>query len=326
MLPRAATEFYALQQRVNLTTRNEVARLWRRMGDDFDASWRRYGPAVLTVIIEAQQVVADAAIEYVPNVLAEAGIPDRPEGRFQPRSLIAVASDGRALDTLAYGGVTRAKTAISDGATTPAALDSGGQWLELMARLQVADTARQAVGVMMASRKNLGGTVRVLNPPSCQRCAILAGRFYRWSQGFDRHPKCDCVNQPVPSESYAKAEGFITDPMDAYRRGEIKDLTEAQKFALDNGADIGRVVNATRGMSTTATSRPLASKQRRYGPGKSPEPVVLPGMPDLLADIRAMTRRPTEAGGFLTPEGIYQQANGDRDRAIDLLREWGYLT
>jgi hypothetical protein len=48
-------------------------------------------------------------------------------------------------------------------------------------------------------------------------------------------------------------------------------------------------------------------------------------MPDLLADIRAMTRRPTETGGLLTPEGIYREANGDRDKAIRLLREWGYI-
>lgn len=325
MLPRAATEFYALQQRVNFTAKNEIARLWSSMGDDFDASWRRIGPAILLVLIEAQQVMAEAATEYVPAVLSETDIPDLPSGAVRPMAFVGTASDGRRLDTLAYGAVTQAKSAVADGAPTAVALDDGGSWLDLMARLQVADAARQAVGVMTASRKNLGGTVRVLNPPSCQRCAILAGRWYRWSQGFDRHPRCDCVNLPSRNEGWARSEGFITDPMDAYRAGQIKDLTAAQIKALSEGADINRVVNAYRGMSTTATRRPLATKQRRYGPGKSPEPVVLPGMPDLLADIRAMTRRPTETGGLLTPEGIYREANGDRDKAIRLLREWGYI-
>jgi hypothetical protein len=46
-------------------------------------------------------------------------------------------------------------------------------------------------------------------------------------------------------------------------------------------------------------------------------------MPDILGGLRIP--KPTEAGGLLTPEGIYQQAAGDRDEAIRLLRKWGYL-
>lgn len=322
MLPRAASDFYALQQRVNATAATEIRRLWRRMGDDFDASWRRQGPAILAVLIEAQEQVARGALDYVPRVLAETDIPDEPEGQFQPRSLVGMASDGRTLSSLAYGGVVQAKQAVAEGASTGTALAQGGTWTDLMVKLQIADAARQAVGVMTASRKNLKGTVRVLNPPSCQRCAILAGRWYRWSTGFDRHPKCDCVNMPTRSVGWARSEGFITDPMDAYRAGHIRDLTEAQRYAIDNGADITRVVNATRGMSTTATRR--LPKKRTSGT-QQPAPVVAPGVPDLLAGIRF--NRPTEPDlGFLTPEGIYQQAAGDRDEAIRLLREWGYIT
>ena len=33
----------------------------------------------------------------------------------------------------------------------------------------------------------------------------------------------------------------------------------------------------------------------------------------------------TERARILTPEGIYKQAAGDRDEAIRLLREFGYL-
>jgi predicted RNase H-like HicB family nuclease len=261
-----------------------------------------------------------SAADYVPRVLGQTGIPDRPSGDFQPDSLVGIASDGRRLDTLTYGAVTEAKTAVSEGATTQQALDRGGNWLDLMTKLQVADAARQAVGVLTASRKNLGGTVRVLNPPSCQRCAILAGRFYRWSKGFDRHPRCDCVNTPVPSKAYAEAEGFITDPMDAYRAGEIHDLTNAQVKAIDEGADIGQVVNAYRGISTTAT-------QTRLRPSNITRGAVEPGMPDLLSGIlgaRASVGR-VERARVLTPEGIYQQAKS-RDEAISLLREHGYIT
>ena len=320
MLPTAATDFYALQQRVNYTAANEVARAWRRMGDDFDASWQRVRPVTLSIIAEAQSQMTLAAADYVPRVLGETDLPDRPEGDFRPESLVGRASDGRRLDTLAYGAVTQAKTAISEGATTQQALDSGGNWLDLMTKLQIADAARQAVGVMTASRKDLGGTVRVLNPPSCQRCAILAGRWYRWSQGFDRHPRCDCTNVPTRDRGWAEAEGFITDPMDAYRAGQIKDLTQAQVKAVEDGADIGKVVNAYRGTSTTAT-------QTRPRPTEKTQGVVEPGMPDLMADIvgaQASIGR-VDRARILTPEGIYKQA-GSRDEAIVMLRDLGYIT
>lgn len=317
MLPRAATEFYALQQRVNATAANEVRRLWTSMGDDFDASWRRVGPAILDVLVTAQNEVATAALRYVPRVLAETDLANQPAGSPRLGAFVGIASDGRPLETLAYGGVASAKLAVGEGSSVGAALDQGGEWLDLMTKLQVADAARQVVGVMTASRKNLGGTIRVLNPPSCQRCAILAGRWYRWSTGFDRHPRCDCVNLPSQSAGWAKAEGFLTDPMDAYRKGQIRDLTAAQIKALSEGADINQVVNAYRGMSTTAL--------RRRAPVKGADPArpPLPGQPDLLAALAHLPR--TTSLGRLTPEGIYREAAGDRDAAIRLLREWGYL-
>lgn len=320
MLPTAATDFYGLQQEVNFTAVNEVRRAWRRMGENFDASWARVRPTTLAVIAEAQSQATLAARDYVPRVLDEMNVPDRPEGDFVTESLVGRASDGRRLDTLTYGAVAEAKTAVAEGASAQQALQAGGNWLDLMTKLQVADAARQAVSVLMASRKNVQGTVRVLNPPSCQRCAILAGRWYRWTQGFDRHPRCDCMNLPVRDLAWAQRRGYITDPMDAYRRGEIKDLTKAQVKAIEDGANIGKVVNAYRGTSTTAT-------KTRLRPVDKTKHSVEPGMPDLLGDIlgaKASVGR-VERTQILTPEGIYQQAAGDRDEAIRLLRELGYL-
>ncbi len=332
MLPRAATEFYALQQRVNATAAAEIRRLWRQMGDDFDISWQRTGPAILHVLVAAQEEVARAGLRYVPTVLRETDLADQPTGGPRLNAFVGRASDGRPLDSLAYGAVASAKSSVGEGAPTGTALDQGGNWLDLMVKLQVADTARQVVGVMTASRKNLQGTVRVLNPPSCQRCAILAGRVYKWSTGFQRHPRCDCVNLPVRNSSWAQAEGFVLDPMDAYRRGEIRDLTEAQRFAIDNGADISRVVNATRGMSTTATDRSLSARQIHLAEKKarfdaaaeaSRRASIASGHPDLMAPFAHLPRATNTA--FPTPEGIYRQVK-TRDEAIEMLRHWGYLT
>jgi hypothetical protein len=317
MLPQAALEFYASQQAVSITVRNEVRRLWRRMGDDFDASWRRVGPSVLTVIAEGQAQMALKARDYNHDVLEALDIPDHPEGELIPDSLVGVASDGRPLDTLAAQSVVTAKATIADGGTTQQGLDAGGQWAQLMAQLQVADAARVAVGIGAASRRNIAGHVRVLNPPVCQRCAILGGRFYRWSTGFNRHPRDDCTMMPVKSEPWAESNSVLFDPDAAYKAGQIKDITEAQAKAIAEGADLADVVNAYRGMSTTATQRVI--QRTNFGPVS-----VQPGMPDILGSLSTLPRATGEAR--LTPEGIYQAAGADRGEAIRLLQRHGYIT
>lgn len=324
MQPQAAREFYALQQRVTSIAANEVERLWaRRMGDDFDASWRRLRGPILQVLLEAQQQMADGALRYVPRALGESDLADRPAGIFKPRSLVGIASDGRPLGTLADQAVTTAKVAISDGATTDQALTSGGDWLHLMTQLQIADTARVAVGIGVAGRKNLKGYVRCLNPPVCQRCAVLGGRVYRWSTGFDRHPRDDCTMVPVRDAGWAKAEGFVLDSKQALESGFIKDLTGPQLKAIDEGADLADVVNAYRGMSTTATERGLSQRQLRALSKNVNAP--LPGHPDLLAFLPKSIRN-QQYRARLTPEGIYRLAGNDRDEAIRLLRREGYIT
>lgn len=322
MLPQAATDFYALQQRVNTTAAREAARAWRQMGDDLDASWSRVAPTVLSTLVEAQSQMATAADSYVPALLAETDLKDHPRAEFVPDSLVGVASDGRSVESLAYGAVTTTKEAIGGGATVQRGLEQGGNWLDLMMKLQVADAARTSVGVLTAVRTNLSGTVRVLNPPSCQRCAILAGRFYRWTQGFARHPRCDCVNQPVSSREYAQAEGFITDPMDAYRAGEIRDLTAAQKKAIEDGADIGEVVNAYRGISTTSTETAKSIRMRLRAENAPPRAAVPAGQPDLLGFLKP--RPAPEPLVIPTPEGIYANSTS-REDAIKQLLEWGYI-
>lgn len=335
MLPQAARDFYARQQRVATTVRNESRRAWRLMTEDFDASWRRTAPVVLATVIEGQRQMAMAARDYVPTVLDATGVRDRPSAEIVPESLTAVASDGRPLDTLAYQAVVTAKVAVAEGQDPGAALEAGGTWLGVMAALQVADVARVAVGLGVTSRRNLTGYVRVLNPPVCQRCAVLGGRVYRWSQGFDRHPQDDCTMMPAESAGWAEAEGFVLDPMDAFRNGQIKDLTAAQAKAVKEGADLARVVNAYRGMSTTAleTATSLAARRRMERaaakaaeraarkPTTATEARLVADLNRLAAATKPVTFAPTP-----TPEAIYLAAKGNRDEAIRLLREHGYLT
>jgi hypothetical protein len=251
-----------------------------------------------------------------------------------PEAFAGIASDGRDLAALSYGAVVKAGEAVNAGATRPQALRVGGSWLDLMGRLQVADAARIATGAGAAVRPGWGGYVRVLTPPSCSRCAVLGGKFFRWNTGFQRHPKCDCQHFPSSNEAYARAEGFITNPDDAWRAGQIKDLTKAQQDALENGADISQVVNARRGMSTTdiggrrvritneGTTR--RGRVRKLLLGEAGRVCRKRGRAS-AGRSRGLHPAPDSAGAAHS-EAIYRASEGDRDLAIRLLRRFGYIT
>src|SRR5690606_41647788 len=60
----------------------------------------------------------------------------------------------------------------------------------------LSDTGRTAE--KMAGHSLLvSGYVRMLNPPSCGRCVILAGTETSSRTAFKRHPGCDCRNIPA---------------------------------------------------------------------------------------------------------------------------------
>lgn len=148
----------------------------------------------------------------------------------------------------------------------------------------VQDAGRAAEQVAVTVHPDIG-YVRYLSPPSCSRCAVLAGRVYRYSEGFLRHPGCDCIHVPTTISNPA----FLHDPVELAREGLVRGLSKADKRALDDGADFGRIVNA---------------RSRRAG---------LSGPDGAL--IRA---------GRPTPAGIYAAATS-REDAIERLIAAGYI-
>jgi hypothetical protein len=74
-------------------------------------------------------------------------------------------------------------------------------------------------------------------------------------------------------------------------------FTKAGAEAIRDGADMGQVVNARRGMTTASVG----------------------GQTVLATTVNARRRV------RLMPEAVYQAANGDRDEAIRLLKLNGYL-
>jgi hypothetical protein len=173
---------------------------------------------------------------------------------------------------------------------------------------EVADAGRSASQAEIVSRPNWTNYVRVLNPPSCTRCAILAGRIYRDLEGFERHPLCDCQHWPVTSWEQAHDEGLIFSANDAFEKGQIHGLSVADAQAITDGADIAQVVNAHRGMATADIF------------GHSRVKVTSAGTTKRSAWRKANPNRPYR----LRPEAIYDIA-ADREEVLRLLRLYGYL-
>ena len=317
MLPDAAAEYYRQQQRTTVATIAATRRAWGGMGQDFDASWRTVGPRLVLLTAAAQLGAARDGVDYIPRVLAETGQVDDPVAAVNPRAFAGVAGDGRPLGSLLYGAVVSAKTARVQ--SSGAALLAGRAWLDMAVQTAVADADRGAVGAGIAARPRVRGYVRMLNLPSCSRCAVLAGKWFGWNKGFQRHPRCDCRHIPAP-ESMAGA--LTTDPRKAIEAGQVTGLSRADRRAIvEDGADVGQIINAQRGMQTAQVAgrtvklttegttvrgsfgRQFASTAQRP-PGERYRRATVPR---------------------LRPETIYAEAK-DRADAIRLLTRFGYLT
>jgi hypothetical protein len=285
VLPQAVAEHYTAQQRLIVSVLGQVRAEWARMGRDLDASWASLGPRILLLTASAQLGAARDGAAYVPETLGELGAPVDPVADVAPEGFAGVASDGRPLESLLYGAVTHAKTELGLSGDPGQALAAGGVALSMYVHTQVADAARGAASVAIAARPGVGWT-RMVNPPCCGRCAILTGRVYRYSQGFRRHPRCDCRHIPATEDV---AGDVTTSPDGLFREGLVRGLTKGQRAALAEGADPGRVVNASRKAS---------------------------GMTTTEAAVKGRVR--------LTPDGIYRLAS-DREETVRLLRANGYL-
>jgi hypothetical protein len=285
----------AAQAALARSTASAAQATWARIDRlSIGRSWLRLLAEPLALLTAAQLQVAQTADAYVAQTLGAQGVAEAAEGTVWARSLAGIASDGRRLDTLLYQPAIDALTLIGAGATPAQALAAGALRLDMIVRTQIADAGRVATGVGIAARPRVGYT-RVLTPPSCSRCAILAGKFYRWSMGFQRHPRCDCVHVPT---TRAASGGLVTSPrgyFDSLSAAEQNRVfTRAGAQSIRDGADMGQVVNARRGMTSAGTT------------------------------TEATTRRGGAPRGRLMPEEIYRRA-GSREEALELLRQHRYL-
>jgi hypothetical protein len=131
----------------------------------------------------------------------------------------------------------------------------------------------------------------MLNPPSCKFCITLAGKWFRWNEGFPSHPHCDCRHIPAQE---AAAGDLTIDPYAYFRSLDTKmqdrlfGKNDAQ--AIRDGGDIYRVVNTrSRGLSTAKQAKKFGTPSR------------------------------------MTVDDVYREA-GTRRQAIEMLAREGYVT
>jgi hypothetical protein len=309
-------------------------------GKNLDLSWPGVLGRLLMVLGAGQRRAAAAGPGYLARALAAQRVTPRPGHRLAPDAFSGVASDGRQLASLLYTPVAESKHLMSQGARLGDAVTQAGTHLAVIARTQVQDAGRMAVQTAMADDEAVRGYVRHVNLPSCARCIILAGRFYRYSSGFLRHPNCDCQMIPAAGEEFVEGqdpEELIAQMREQHPERLRRSLTEGDLKALDHGADLNQVVNAHRGMATAAgpgrklsvtlegtTRRGLAGSRliREHGArqGHAFQRVTAHGVTTARYS-RARAPR-------LTPAQIFDEAGRygwDRAEIVRQLTRFGYL-
>lgn len=248
-LPQSATEYANTQRKEILAALALVQRQWRRMGDNFDASYGVIESKLLEAAFTAQERVAAGALAYIPDVMDESGLdtPRTPHYQPTPKAFVGTAGNGLPVATLMYGSVIHAKAAVGRGYSVTQALESSGKWLTGAAGTLLSDTGRSAEKVAGGAHAVKLWT-RMLEPPSCGRCVILAGKTSGSSEAFLRHPKCDCRN--IPS-SESTADDVRVDPRAYFDSldpaGQAKLMgSQANAQAMRDGADLNQIINAYR--------------------------------------------------------------------------------
>ncbi|MBP2320482.1 hypothetical protein JOF56_000867 [Kibdelosporangium banguiense] len=318
---QAEAEFYLAHQQLVRQAANQTQAAWAELDPaDPVGSWtEQVRPQTVAAVEQAQVETASLAPVYVAAVLLAAGLLAAPVAAVVvARAFAGYAANGlplAALFDLAFGHYRRA---LAVGVPASEARTMGLSRLLKYATTEISDTSRLAVTAASVADPRIVGYERTVHLPACGRCILLAGRLYRYTTGFDRHPQCDCGMRPVTRTQWESHR-------DNNPRALFAAMTRAQQnkaFGADDaaairaGADISRVVNARRpgalyvagGHEYTRDSTTVRGAGRQMGQLARP-----PG--DRYRSTR--TARPTAA----------QLVNTARDETelAELLRRFGYL-
>ncbi|MEU9400549.1 hypothetical protein [Streptomyces sp. NPDC048242] len=283
-------------------------------------------PGLYAALARGQVRAAAGASSYVAEAATQMGLDAATAWEVAPSAFGGVAADGRPLSSLLTTPVLRGRLAVEQrGQSADWALGQIRQSVLLMGSSEVADASRGAAQAAMAGTRHVTGYIRCINAGACRRCAVLAGRWYRWNADFLRHPRCHCYGIPAGDEHRQRGRGSWRTSPDAYfsslsRRDQDRLFGRGGAEAIRAGADIPSVVNARR----------TAASLRRIDVGGG-------------TIVTATTEGTTRRGWYshvrrqleriegrklsrlrLTPEAIFKLA-ADREELVRLLGRHGYL-
>lgn len=316
--PETAVKHYRAMLRLQRSARAAAAVAWSSLSAAYlSESWDSVSPALVRAVSRLQLDAATRGAGYGGNTLADQGLYEAPEAWVDPSSLAGVSSRGASLGAALYSAIPHTKDLIAGGMPERVALSRGREVLQMSAAAQVADAGRTAAGLDTFARPRVG-YVRMLNPPSCSRCSVLAGRFYRNNEGFQRHPRCDCVHVPTTRTEAASSEGLVHDPYAYFESlsesAQDKAFGKAQAQAIRDGADLFQVVNARRGMSYAGVSADGSRRGQKVASDFTREGTTR----------RALWGGVNRGSQRLTPDAIYAKGL-PREATMDLLAANGYL-
>lgn len=330
---QVASAQYTRQQRIVRRTAEQAQAVWRRLHlADVDGAWQALvAPGLVSAVTAGQREAASHADSYIAAVLAADGLDSDPAGKVAAAHFAGTAADGRPLRSLFYESVLETRWLREEADASDAeALIGGLEKLLKAVATEVADAGRTATGASLAGNRTINGYIRVVNPPACARCLVLAGKEFGWNAGFQRHPRCDCIHLPA---KLIKRGGVrhpgVTDVRSYFnglpRAEQDRIFTKAGARAIRDGASVDRVVNARRGMYTAdaynrrlRATRDSATRRGAWFRQERQRAIQRGLVPPSGQGFRLMSPR-------LLPEEIYRLA-GSRSEAIAMLHRFGYLT
>jgi hypothetical protein len=267
-----------------------------------DETWPAVRDAILTAIVAGQVRAAVVSQTYLTAILDAAGLAPDPVAVIPPTGFAGRSAAGTSLTGAVDVAPVVVKRAIAAGRPVEEAAALGADRIDRIAKTETVDAGRGAMEAAIRLEPQVVGWERYVNMPACGRCILLAGRVYRKSEAFLRHPRCDCAHRPVTDR--AARDETEQEPSSLFR-----ELTREQQdriFTADGarairaGADIGQVVNARRGMSAVGDPFTTAGAGRR--------------------------RKGQTRASRLSPQGCALKAGADEALYLELLRANRYIT
>ena len=321
------------RQRLIAQVVRRVLAAWRPNSPQDPNAWFASHVLPFTEMVTHGQLLAVQAAVASADVALDLQHYDAvPELSADPEAFAGVTGSGDPVMGLAYAQAQKitelvdAEAPITERAQ---AWHHAGVMLATATQTAISDAARMAILTHLAARP--GTTwVRVVRPPCCARCAILAGKKGSSRMKFLRHPGCDCTAIPVSEATSDMHKLFYFDAKEYFDslapEQQAKVFTKAGAKAIRDGADINQVVNARRGMKTITSAggrRRLVTTEGTTKRGWASD-YLRKQYGAALEKTGGRYRRTSVAR--MMPEEIYRIAGDDRDLALALLHKNGFLT